>query len=103
MRGSLVHDALYQLIRQRCISEDYRLHADKLLKKMCREDGMSAFRAAMVYKAARWFGEQSAIPHNEKRINILAAPQQESFYTLKNPTIIHRQPMHNFINKGSQL
>jgi len=46
MRGSLVHDALYQLMRQGHLDRDeYRETADDLLRTMCREDGMSAIRA----------------------------------------------------------
>ena len=50
MRGPLVHDALYQLMRLEEL--DYktdRKYADQLLKKICRGDGMSAFRAWYVY------------------------------------------------------
>ena len=56
MRGSLVHDALYQLIDEGHLSADNRLRADNLLRQICREDGMSWFRAWYVYKAVRMFG-----------------------------------------------
>ena len=49
MRGSLVHDALYQLMRLSAL--DYKVHrkrADEILKEICREDGMSSFRACLV-------------------------------------------------------
>src|SRR5512139_3132874 len=40
MRGSLVHDALYQLIRQKHLPEDpWRLWADEALREICLEDG----------------------------------------------------------------
>ncbi len=76
MRGSLVHDALYQLMRQNRISLEYRKYADELLKKICLEDGMSSFRAAYVYKAVRVFGESSAKPSDktEQQEKILEAP-----------------------------
>lgn len=57
MRGSLVHDALYQLICDKQIPDFYREYADRLLYKMCREDGMSSIRAWYVYKAVSAFGE----------------------------------------------
>ncbi len=76
MRGSLIHDALYQLIRQRVLPESYREYADQLLKKICIEDGMSKFRAEYVYRAVRLFGESSARPQPEKENQdiILEAP-----------------------------
>jgi hypothetical protein len=56
MRGSLIHDAYCQLMREHKITKDYREQADKILKKMCKEDGMNSFRAWYVYKAVRIFG-----------------------------------------------
>ena len=61
MRGSLVHDALYQLMRHSKLdAEKHRLPADELLRDICREDGMSWFRSLYVYQAVRLFGELSA-------------------------------------------
>ena len=57
MRGSLVHDALYQLIREGWLDPSYREQADKELHRLCREDGMCRIRAWWVYWAVRWFGE----------------------------------------------
>jgi len=55
MRGSLVHDALYQLMREKKISKLCRPIADDLLYQICREDGMWAFRAAYVrWGVKRW-------------------------------------------------
>lgn len=45
MRGSLVHDALYQLMRLGLIPENNREYADKLLHDICVEDGMNKLRA----------------------------------------------------------
>jgi hypothetical protein len=60
MRGSLVHDALYQLIREGHLPRDpFREHADRLLREHCREDGMSALRAWYVYQAVRLRGDDS--------------------------------------------
>ncbi|EMJ66210.1 hypothetical protein LEP1GSC051_1244 [Leptospira sp. P2653] len=65
LRGSLVHDALYQLMREKKLDwKLYRDPADQLLKQICLEDGMNAFRAAYVYRFVRWFGESSAAPRN---------------------------------------
>ena len=61
MRPSLVHDALYQLLRERHLGYFYRQVADQLLYDQCREDGMTKLRAWYVYKAVRTFGGPSAI------------------------------------------
>ncbi len=62
MRGSLVHDALYQLMREGLLDQKYREDADKLLRAICRIDGMSKFRAWYVYWSVRTFGGRSARP-----------------------------------------
>ena len=56
MRGSLVHDAGYQLIRERYIDDDYRRQFDEELRRICLEDGMIRIRAWWVYQAVRLFG-----------------------------------------------
>ncbi len=74
MRGSLVHDALYQLIREGHLDEAvYRQQADDLLKVHCLEDGMSAFRAWYVHKAVSWFGKP-AVKERQKYKKELSAP-----------------------------
>lgn len=66
MRGSLVHDALYQLMREGHLdARIYREAADKTLRDICREDGMSWLLAWCVYAAVRAFGETSADPAND--------------------------------------
>ncbi|EMJ98133.1 hypothetical protein [Leptospira alstonii] len=68
MRGSLVHDALYQLMREEKLDRlKYRENADQLLKKICLEDGMNSFRASYVYRFVRLFGEPSAKPKDESK------------------------------------
>jgi len=52
MRGSLVHDALYQLIREGHLNRKvWKIKADKELRRICILDGMSKFRAWYVYRA----------------------------------------------------
>lgn len=72
MRGSLVHDALYQLIRLGLLGPEQRSAADRELYKTCREDGMNVLRAAYVYRCVRWFGKGAANPARERPI--LTAP-----------------------------
>lgn len=58
MRGSLVHDALYQLIGEGRLDPvvAMRRRADDALHRICREDGMCVIRASWVYAAVRLFG-----------------------------------------------
>lgn len=74
LRGSLVHDALYQLMRTKRISLEERLKADKLLREHCVQDGMSSVRAWYVYRAVRMFGKGSAKPQPEERYMVETAP-----------------------------
>ena len=60
MRGSLVHDALYQLIGDRLLPLSDRSQADAELRRICLEDGMSSARAWWVYQAVRMFGDTAA-------------------------------------------
>lgn len=63
MRGSLVHDALYQLIRERLLPLDpFRELADRLLRQHCLEDGMAPLRAWYVYQAVRLRGADALSP-----------------------------------------
>jgi len=68
MRGSLVHDALYQLMRNGVLNTRWREQADKELRRICLEDGMFAFRAWYVYRAVRLAAGPAASPDNIKPI-----------------------------------
>ncbi|MBC8551363.1 MAG: DUF1353 domain-containing protein [Bacteriovoracaceae bacterium] len=75
MRGSLVHDALYQLMREGHLSHiEHRKSADDILKEICLADGMSSFRAWYVYKAVRLFGEHSALPTDRPSTPTICVP-----------------------------
>ena len=66
MRGSLVHDALYQLIRLGHLDKNiYRKAADEELYRICRQDGMSKLRANWVYYGLRVGGNSAATKKNE--------------------------------------
>lgn len=68
MRGSLVHDALYQLMRDGYLDGSYRKVADKILKYMCINDGMSILCAELVYIAVRLFARFAADPASKKPV-----------------------------------
>lgn len=68
MRGSLVHDALYELMRKELIAADYRDYSDRLLKNICREDGMPEIRFGYVYKAVSAFAAAAADPENKRKV-----------------------------------
>jgi len=60
MRGSLVHDALYQLMREGLLNISHRDVVDRLLVALCRENGMSETRAAWVYYGVKEFAQFAA-------------------------------------------
>jgi hypothetical protein len=73
MRGSLVHDALYQLLRNGDIKQEFRKKADEELRKICREDGMSKIRSNWVYWAVHTFAKKAA--SQETRKEVITAPK----------------------------
>jgi hypothetical protein len=72
MRGSLVHDALYQLLRELYLAAVYRDAADRVLQEICLEDGMWALRAWWVYQGVRFGAGPAADPANTRPV--LVAP-----------------------------
>lgn len=56
MRASLVHDALYQLLRDRLLPMKHRKAADRLMRKICLQDGMSPVLADIAYQGVDTFG-----------------------------------------------
>ena len=70
-RASLVHDALYQLMREGILGRDRRKDADDLLLRICLADGMAYLRAGWIYWAVRLFGAR----HASGRQNRVSAPQ----------------------------
>lgn len=71
MRGSLVHDALYQLMREGRLDRKHRKYADQLLRKICIEDGMAKWRAWYVYHAVRMFGKNNSMARKNPRGKIV--------------------------------
>jgi hypothetical protein len=78
MRGALVHDCLYQLMRLGYYrGESCRKAADKMLYKICIEDGMPRWRANYVYWAVRLFAGKDARPKQKEELDVLVAPEDK--------------------------
>ncbi len=74
MAASLCHDEFYEMLRLGLLpaGQGYRKAADKLLRKMCRENGMTAARAWWVYRGVRLGAGPASKPKNQRKI--LKAP-----------------------------
>lgn len=71
MRGSLVHDALYQLMREECLDRNlHREAADRVLQRICIEDGMCRIRAWWVYHAVRICANPAADPASRRPVTL---------------------------------
>jgi hypothetical protein len=60
IRGGLIHDGLYQLMRGGYLLQDCKPIADQMLRDICIEDGMNRFRAWYYYQGVKLFGNPSA-------------------------------------------
>ena len=68
MRGSLLHDVIYQLIREGYIPKRFKDYADRLLRLVCVADGMTRLRAWYVYQAVKYFADFATRPESIKPI-----------------------------------
>ncbi len=69
MRGSLIHDVLYQLMRDGYLDhKQYRQSADVILRDICREDGMCCIRVWWVYFFVHLFGNFAVDPSGRRPI-----------------------------------
>jgi hypothetical protein len=70
MRASLVHDALYQLMRQKKLSvKAYKDKADKIFKNICIADGIPKKIASAYYLGLKLGGKPATDPKNKKKIH----------------------------------
>lgn len=68
MRGSLVHDVLYQAIREGLLPQEMRELADQELRRICIEDGMLSVRAWWVYYSVRLAGGPAADKRYDREV-----------------------------------
>lgn len=68
LRGALVHDCLYQLIRLGYISIEKRKDCDQFAYEIWTEDGMWKWRAKLWLRALKKCAEGSARPSSERPI-----------------------------------
>ncbi len=75
LRASLVHDALYQLMRMKKLGvSTNKDRADKLFRTICKQDGVPNVLAQTYYFALKKLGKPSTSPENVKPT--LFAPEQ---------------------------
>ena len=72
LRGSMIHDLLYSLMRSGHLPTTFKDQADVLLRRMCIEDGMNPIRAWWVYAAVKTFAGRATTPEGENPV--LRAP-----------------------------
>ena len=69
MRGSLVHDALYQMMREGLLSQNYYHLANEIFRIILLEDGMSRIRAWLYYRGVETsIARVSSTPAGRRRI-----------------------------------
>lgn len=69
LRASLVHDALYQLMRNGKLKprKKYKDKVDKLFRRMCKDDNVLSPIAQLYYEALKKLGNPSTEPANIKK------------------------------------
>lgn len=72
MTAGLVHDALYQLMREGLLPQTAKAAADEMLYRLCIKNGMWEFRARYYLWAVKKFGRKSTDPKSERKL--LTAP-----------------------------
>jgi hypothetical protein len=76
MRASLLHDALFQLIRLNLLPLKIKPIADKLFHDILIHDGMAPIRAMFWYEAIQHFSASSCVPGSEPLDKILTAGEE---------------------------
>ncbi len=66
IRASLVHDAFYQLLREKALTKNQKDATDRLFKIMCIEDGVFPPFAYFYYLMLKAFGHYASDPDNDR-------------------------------------
>ncbi|GAD79673.1 DUF1353 domain-containing protein [Vibrio ezurae] len=66
MRASLIHDALYQLLRCQYLPAEEKDAADKVFQQICIDDGVNELTAHMYYLGLKLGGKPASAPSNKK-------------------------------------
>lgn len=69
MRGALVHDALYQLMRQGQLAQYHRPAIDELMLQIMLKDGMWGWRAQAWYVSVRRVAGMAGDPRSRKVVH----------------------------------
>ena len=69
MTAGLVHDALYWLMRQELLPEEYRKEADDLFRAICIKKGMRGFRAWYYWRGVRRFAWWANDPARKREVH----------------------------------
>ena len=77
MRGSLVHDALYQLMRMDLLDRKWKSAVDILFERILIEGGMWKWRARIWYRGVAEFATDATLAENQKEVH--TAPDNVKF------------------------
>lgn len=68
MRGALIHDALYQAMRENLIPRSMKVFCDQLMHDLMVEDGMLKLRAWFWLRQVKKFGGTATISNKDIQI-----------------------------------
>lgn len=73
MRGSLIHDALYQLMRMSLLDHKWKKAIDIMFEGTLVDDDMWSWRARIWYRGVEKLAGGATLPENKKKVHIAPA------------------------------